>query len=64
MQNNPENTKPVAMTKTQLAALYNVSYQTFCKWIKPYLEDIGETHGTYLYTPAQVKTIIEKIGEP
>jgi hypothetical protein len=62
---NPEpHIEPVAMTKTQLAALYKVCPRTLAKWMKPFKNEIGVTAETYIYTPAQVKTIFEKIGEP
>lgn len=56
--------KPVAMTKKQLAALYNVCPRTLAKWLKPFNEEIELNPGTYNYTPAQVKRIFEKLGEP
>jgi len=62
--NNEPKTEPAAMTKTQLAALYKVCPRTLNKWIKPFLTEIGTTAGTYIFTPAQVKTIFERIGEP
>ena len=53
-----------AMTKTQLAALYKICPRTLAKWLKPFISEIGELPGTYIFTPAQVKTIFDKIGEP
>lgn len=52
------------MTKTQLASMYGVCVETFTKWIKPFQTEIGKMSGRYTYTPAQVKIIFEKIGQP
>lgn len=58
------HTRPRAMTKTQLAALYKVCARTLEKWIEPFKTEVELNPGTYIYTPAQVKTIFEKLGEP
>jgi hypothetical protein len=61
----PETTKtPEAMTKAQLAALYKVCVKTLNKWLEPFAAEIGDKPNTYIYTPAQIKTIYEKLGEP
>lgn len=63
MQTN--NPKAQAMTKRQLAALYKVSEKTLGKWLEPHAEAIGPlAPRCYLYTPAQVEIIFEKIGTP
>ena len=62
--NQEPRTQPEAMTKTQLALLYKVCPKTLAKWLKPFITEIGDLPGTYLFTPAQVKTIFDKIGEP
>jgi transposase-like protein len=64
MENSSENTRARAMTKTEMAAAYGVCPRTFNKWIKPFRNEIGTIDGTNILTPAQVKTIFEKIGEP
>lgn len=61
--NKESHKEPEAMTITQLAALYKVCPRTLAKWLKPYIDDIGEKEG-YIYKPIQVKIIFEKIGEP
>lgn len=52
------------MTRKQLAAHYGICVRTFNKWIKPFIHEIGEIPDTKIFTPAQVRTIFEKIGEP
>lgn len=52
-----------AENKNSLAAKYGVSTKTFLKWLKK----IGFSkpkQGGYLYTPDEVRCIIEKLGEP
>lgn len=56
--------EPIAMNRIQLANLYKVCPRTLNKWLRPYLTEIGTTEGTNIFTPAQVKTIFDKIGEP
>ena len=56
--------KPRAMNKTELAALYKVCPKTINKWIANFQSEIGKIAGTNILTPAQVKVIFEKIGEP
>jgi len=64
MNKHEPDTEPAAMTKTQLAALYKVCPRTLAKWIKPFRTEIGEMSSTYIYTPAQIKIIFDKIGQP
>ena len=52
-----------ALTKTQLAKAYGVNIKTFNKWIKPALKVVGNPFGR-LFTPLQVKTIIQMLGRP
>jgi hypothetical protein len=47
----------------ELAGFYGVCDKTLLKWMKPFLECIGQRQGRY-YTVAQVKLIFEKLGEP
>jgi uncharacterized protein YjcR len=49
--------------KTSLAAKYGVSSKTFTKWLKRIGFEIPKNKG-YLYTPEEVRLIIEKLGEP
>jgi hypothetical protein len=55
--------KPKAMNKTTLARLYNVHIDTFTKWIEPFADKIGTVTGR-IFTPKQVETIFECLGEP
>ena len=50
-------------TKKILAASYGVSVKTINKWLIPINHKLGD-HITHLYTPKQVKTIVEHLGEP
>lgn len=52
-----------AYSPKQLRALYKVSKRTWCSWIAPIREKIGELKGK-TYTPKQVETIVEHLGEP
>lgn len=52
-----------ASSKLILADAYNVSSHTFCKWMKPINNKIGEYIGR-AYTPKQVALIVEFLGEP
>jgi hypothetical protein len=51
------------MSIRELASLYNVTIAIFKKWLVPHEKAIGKKMGWY-YTPAQVKTIINLLGEP
>jgi hypothetical protein len=62
-QINTSEIKVQAYTIGYLATLYNVSRNTFKKWLRPHLNDIGERTGWY-YTSKQVSIIFEKLGEP
>ena len=50
-------------TTKELTQLYGVDRHTFQKWLKPFLEEIGERRGWY-YTPKQVETIFKLVGIP
>lgn len=52
-----------AMTIAELATKYNVCRTTLRNWIKPFEAEIGERVGR-IYTPKQIRIIIEKLGEP
>lgn len=47
----------------ELAYLYQVSIETFRKWISPFEHKIGPRKG-HFYTPTQVKIILEGVGLP
>jgi hypothetical protein len=51
------------MTTKEIAATYQVNLCTFRKWLSPFKNKIGEKVGMY-YKPAQVKTILEVLGDP
>lgn len=52
-----------AVSKCQLKDAYNISYNTLKKWLTPYEAQIG-TYSGQAYTPKQMKTIVDCIGEP
>ena len=52
-----------AMNLKELAAFYEVSIYILRKWIKPHENKIGQREG-FFFTPQQVKTIFEILGEP
>jgi hypothetical protein len=61
-----ENTKlaPLKAYNTQqLAKLYEVTYPTFMKWIKPFESQIGKKNGQ-LFLIKQVQIIFECLGWP
>lgn len=47
----------------QLAKLYDVSAETFRKWIKPFAAEIGKRNG-YYFSIGQVKIIFQKLHLP
>lgn len=57
--------KPEAKTLKQLAASYNIGVNTMRTWLhRVGVTKPGEKRQGYIFTPAEVKTIYEKIGEP
>lgn len=50
-------------THKELANLYEVSWLTFQKWLKPFEKEIGLKTG-HFYNSRQVETIFEKLGWP
>ena len=52
-----------AATKKILASSYNISVKTFNKWLIPINSALGE-QTTNIFTPNQVKKIVEFLGEP
>jgi len=56
--------KPVKpQTKQELAHSYGVTARTLSNWINPHKDRIGRRQG-HTYTPKQVQTIYEILGEP
>lgn len=52
-----------AMSKTELCRKYGVCLETLNKWLES-IAEIGATPGQRIFTPAQVRLIFERIGEP
>ena len=50
-------------TRTDLAYLYDVSPQIISKWVKE-IKHLNLKKSQKLYTPNQIKIIIEYLGEP
>ena len=50
-------------SKTQLAKLYHVSYNTIMKWIKN-IPDLKLTPKKRIFTPKQLEIIFRELGEP
>lgn len=69
MQVNKSNhligSKPVVKPYTlrELAALYEIGWRSFKRWIEPFRSEIGPMRGRYLTIP-QVKVIFEKLDYP
>ena len=55
--------KNMAYSKGELKNLYNISWHQLRLWLEPFKEAIGEYKGGK-YTPAQIKIIFDKLGEP
>ena len=55
--------RPKAATKTDLARLYNVHYDTFKKWLEM-IPDLGLNPSQRMLTPKQVEKIFAHLGEP
>ena len=47
----------------ELAACYHCSANTFRKWMKQLKGDLGPRMG-HIYSPKQVRIIVERLGEP
>ena len=54
--------KITSMSLKELAVKYNVCRKTFKKWLTPFADYIGKPNGGYIYSPEQVRKIIEKLG--
>jgi hypothetical protein len=46
----------------QLAAFYKCSRNTFREWLRDFAAEIGPRRG-YLYTPKQVRVIVQRLGK-
>ncbi|GEM_PF-789793 len=55
--------KTKAYSKTELARMYNVHYDTFKKWLKG-VPDLDLKPTQRILTPKQVEKIFNHIGEP
>ncbi|HMT36095.1 MAG TPA: DUF4248 domain-containing protein [Chitinophagaceae bacterium] len=56
-------TEVKAYSKKELAQLYCVSVKVLRTWLKPFKNTIGNYDGK-MYTPKQIKTIFDCLGEP
>jgi len=50
-------------SKTQLAKLYNVSYNTFINWVKN-IPELRLSPKQRIFTPKQLEILFEHLGEP
>lgn len=50
-------------SKTQLAKLYRVSYNTFMVWIKN-IPELKLSRNQRIFTPTQLEIIFRELGEP
>jgi transposase len=55
--------KTKAYSKTELARMYNVHYDTFKKWLKG-VPDLDLKPTQRILTPKQVEKIFKHLGEP
>jgi len=55
--------KVAAYNKTQVAKMYNVSYETFKKWLVD-IPDLDLKEGQRILTPKQVEKIFNHVGHP
>lgn len=52
-----------SVSKVELAQAYGVTLHTFCRWLKP-IENVVGNYIARRYTPKQVQKIVELLGEP
>lgn len=52
-----------AMNLSQIAAKYRVSTHILKKWLSNFAPELSRPDGCYIYTPDQVKRIVESCGE-
>lgn len=50
-------------THKQLATMYEVSWKTLKRWLRPFEPEIGKKNG-HFYTSRQVELIFNKLGLP
>ncbi len=50
-------------SKTQLAKLYHVSYNTFMSWIKN-IPELKLSPKQRIFTPKQIEILFRELGEP
>lgn len=50
-------------TLKELSVYYKCSDKTMRKWVERFEQEVGPRMGK-LYTPRQVRVIVEKLGEP
>jgi hypothetical protein len=55
------NIKPY--THAQLAFMYDISWKTLQRWLKPYEKEIGPKEGK-IYNSLQVEIIFRRVGRP
>ena len=58
-----DDCNPKAYNLYQLAFLYNVSASTMRKWLKK-IDMLRKKGDSYIYTPADVQKIFDKLGCP
>jgi Domain of unknown function (DUF4248) len=52
-------------TKKEIRVLYNVTQDVLRRWLKPFEKDLPNYNpNARIFTPAQVRVIFEKLGEP
>jgi hypothetical protein len=52
-------------TKKEIRVLYNVTQDVLRRWLKPFEKDLPNYNtNSRIFTPAQVRVIFEKLGEP
>ncbi len=50
-------------TVKELCQMYDTTGNTFRRWLRPFLAEIGDRNGRY-YSVLQVRTILLKLGAP
>lgn len=60
-RDSPLELKPYSLK--ELCGMYNVSKNTFKKWLCDFPEELGKRNG-YYYSVIQVTLIFEKLGVP
>ena len=60
---NNKETRRKALTRTELADMYGITYPTLVKWIKD-IPGLGLDPRKRILTPKQVGLVIEHLGNP